>query len=415
MKKVIISETGRIEPFGELPRNLPILNEPLYEHQRQALSFLQIDQEFHVSSLGELQGEEEMIVYRDNLFFDEKLVKSFLDRAQLLACPSQIAFSLNDSSITEHALRLQAGIRREKDVYIADLFYFPRGFSTEISHLVVNTEPREIWYLSVPTNDRWLKRGLLTSFEIPEEIKFAPIRLFVPLRPFMCIESWVHLLFANLLCGIYSDACTIDYLLRKSPLFRFKILIRALLEGKRPLSCSRLVEIGENCQIDPSAIILGPTKIGRDTIIGPGSVIAASLIGNNVFIGQGCHIRNSIIGNNCTLPFRTSALMSCVMNNVILNSTVRFCVIGRNSFIGDGVWFTDRNLLGREIINKRLGGEMISTMHQGKLEKTGYFLLGSAVGYNVRISTGHIIYPGRIIKSDASLILSSDKAGVIRD
>lgn len=415
MNRVVITETGRIEPFGELPRNLPILNKPLYEHQQEALSFLQIAQELHVSALSELQDQEgEMIVYRDNLFFDAKLVKGFVNSARTIERPSQIAFSLDDNYITEHALHLQSGIRREKDVYVADLFYFPKRFSAEIVPLVVNTEPRETWYLSLPTKNHWLRHGLLTTINMPEEIKFAPIRLFVPLRPFMCIESWVHLLFANLLCGIYSKGCNLDYLVRKSALVRLRMLIRAIMEGKRPLGCSKLVEIGKNCQIDPSAVILGPAKVGNDTIIGPGSVIAASLIGDRVFIGQGCHIRNSVIGNRCTLPFRTSVLMSCLMDNVILNSTLRFSIIGRNSFIGDGVWFTDRNLRGREVIDRRLGGEMISLIHRGKLEKTGYFLLGSAVGHNVKIATGHIIYPGRTIESGVSLILGNGKTSVVR-
>lgn len=416
MKKAIITETEKIEPFGELPRNLPILNKTLYEHQQEALAFLQIEEELHISALCELQCEErEIVVYRDNLFFDERLVKGFVDSARSFGCPSQIAFSLDDSYITEHTLHLQTGIRREKDLYVADLFYFPKGFGAEIIPLVVNTEPREIWYLSIPTKDHWLRHGVLTSFDMPEEIKFAPIRLFVPLRSFMCIESWVHLLFANLLCGIYSDVCNLDYLMRKSPLLRLGILICAILERKRPLCCSKLVEIGSNCQIDSSAVILGPTKIGNDTIIGPGSIIAASWIGNRVFIGQGCHIRNSVVGNNCTLPFRTSVFMSCVMDSVILNSTVRFSIIGRNSFIGDGVWFTDRNLRGREVVDRRLGGEMISTVHKGRLERTGYFLLGSAIGHDVRIATGHIIYPGRTIKSGASLILDNSKTTVVRN
>lgn len=409
MKEVIISETGRIEPFGELARNLPISNESLHEHQRRALSFLKIDQELYIRTLEELRDEKgEMIVYHNNLFFKENLVKSFVESARIRNSPCQIAFSLNDSYILEHTLFLQTGIKRKEDVFIANMFYFPDGFDANIVPLVVNTQPKEVWYLSLPTKDRWLRHGLLASFDIPEQIRFAPIRLFVPLKPFMCIESWVHLLFANLLLGIYSSACNLHYLLNKNPLFRFKMLICSVIERRQPLSCSKLVKVGRHCQIDSSAIILGPTEIGDNTIVASGSVIEASIIGKGVFIGQGCHIQNSVIGNNCTLPFRTSVFMSCLMDNVILNGTLRFSIVGRNSFVGDNVCFTDRNLLGKEVFDHRLGGEMIRTTHKGKLEKTGYFLLGSAIGHNVKISAGHIIYPGRIIKSGSCLILKNE-------
>jgi len=416
MKKVAITDTGIIEPFGEVACDLPILNEPLRERQRQAMSFLPIRHELRVSSLSELRGEtEEMVVYRDNLLFDKELVRSFIDNARILNSPSQVAFSIDDAFIIEHALRLQTGIKKNDNLYVADLFYYPRGYAQNVTPIKVSLKAQQMWYLSIPTKERWLRKGLFAEFALPRTLDFAPIRLFVPSKSFMSIESWVHLLFANVLCGIFVRAQTLSFEMRKKRLFRLGILGAALLEGRRPLSCSKLVRIGKNCQIDPSAIILGPTVIGDETIIEPGAVIASSVIGNKAYIGQGCNVRNSVIGHNCTLPFRTSAMMSCVMDNTILNSIVRFSIIGRNCFIGDGIWFADRNLRGHEVTDERLGGEMVSTMHRGKLEKTGYFLLGSGIGHEVRIAAGHVIYPGRTVNSGSTLILDEKASCIVRN
>jgi len=86
---------------------------------------------------------------------------------------------------------------------------------------------------------------------------------------------------ANSPFGIFSYGARIEKSLDHLPLM-VKVLWRSLLERKQFLSSSALVQVGKNTQIDPAAIIQGPTIIGNNVTIGPGAVINASIIGNNV-------------------------------------------------------------------------------------------------------------------------------------
>jgi len=46
------------------------------------------------------------------------------------------------------------------------------------------------------------------------------------------------------------------------------------------------VQVGEGTVIDPSAVIIGPTTIGRGCYIGPGAVVDNSVIGDYVNVAQ---------------------------------------------------------------------------------------------------------------------------------
>lgn len=404
VRQVVIKDERAIVPFAEVARNLPILNKPLWKHQTEAVAKHCSPERVTVSSLEEaLLLDGELLVYRDNLFFDSDLVDDFMSRARSKGGPCQIAFATTDRSISEHAIYLQHGLKEEGTSFRAELFWYPSEQRGKAEPIFVDTEPLEMWYLAVPTKDHLMRNGIVTRYEIPTEIAFSPLRLFIPLKRFVSIESWVHLLFANLIWGLHARAHKVQRQMSRLR-SRLSLYAQALLELKSPLSSSAVVHIGSNCQIDPTALILGPTVIGNDVIVGPRTVVAACDIGNDVTIGQGCQLWLSVIGSGCVLPFRVDVLMSCLMQRVILNSPVRFSIIGEDTFVGAGVWFTDRSLRGKEILDPRLGGEMVKTFHEGALGPSGHFVLGSAIGPNVRIATGHIIYPGRIIGPGSSLI-----------
>ncbi|MCP4152010.1 MAG: multidrug transporter, partial [bacterium] len=235
----------------------------------------------------------EILVYRDNLFFDEFLFEAFITAARQSGKAVQIAFSKDDAAITTHALALQEGIRLEGDVYVADLFYYPDGkiIATEKPQpLVIDTQPREMGYYRVPTymaNER------------------GDLGFNVPLRAFLSIENWVHLFVANGPFGIFSYGAHVEKSLDSFPTM-LKVLWRSLLERKQFLSSSALVIVGKNTHIDPAAIIQGPTIIGDNVTIGPGSVINASYIGNNVNIMQGVQLMLSVVGDGSYMAFRSA-------------------------------------------------------------------------------------------------------------
>jgi NDP-sugar pyrophosphorylase family protein len=174
------------------------------------------------------------------------------------------------------------------------------------------------------------------------------------------------------------------------------------VERKQVLSTSGLVVVGKNTNINPTARIQGPSFIGDNCYIGPDVVIHNSVIGNNVNLQQGVQVMLSVISDNCFLPFRAATYLTTLMARCVVaqNTCLQMSVIGRGTFIGAGTTFTDFNLVPKPVL----------TMRNGKLETTGSTVAGGCVGHNCRIGAGLVIYPGRIIESDAVLLRSEGRA-----
>jgi hypothetical protein len=183
---------GVVEPgLGEPARDLRILNKPLWLLQRDLLAHHCRGAE-EVDSLSEIPSDrEELLVYRDNLFFNDLLIDTFIKQAKASGHACQIAFARDDKSITTHGLRLQDGITLslQHNVFIADLFYYPNGIVEEAQPLVIDTEPREMGYYHIP------------SYMAPNQ---GDLIFQVPKRVFLSIESWVHVFLANSPFGVFS-------------------------------------------------------------------------------------------------------------------------------------------------------------------------------------------------------------------
>lgn len=391
MRKIILRDRRKIFPFNEPARELRVLNKPLWLHQRDVLARYATE-EREVDSLVDVDSRRvETLVYRDNLFFDQYFIDEFIRRARKLGKACQVAFALDDRSITSHALYLQRGIRREGNVFVADLWYFPYGIEPNVRPLVIDTGAHEMGYYHVPTHMS-NERGDLTYQ--------------VPTRAFCSIEHWVHTITANVIFGVQANGARMDIASDRIDT-QLRLLWRAILERKNVHSSSAMVHVGRNCSIDPTAIIKGPTYIGDNVSIGAGAVIDISIIGNNVNIMQGCQIQWSVISDRCYLPFRAAVFCSVVMEDSMIaqNTCVQFCSIGRNSFLGAGNTFTDFNLVPKPI----------RTMHQGELENTGMAVLGGCVGHNCFIGSGLVIYPARVIESDTVLVASEKRRVITRN
>lgn len=389
MKKIIVRDLTLIPPFNEPARDLRIMNKPLWLYQRDVLSSY-CREEVECNSFEEIPSlpsqllSGEVLMYRDNLFFDEFLFEEFITSARKLGKAAQIAFSQTDTAIRMHALPLQDGIRLKDDVYVADLFYYPDGTlmgQVEPQPVMIDTLPRELGYYRVPTYMANERGDLVFN---------------IPLRCFLSIENWIHLFMANVPFGIFAHGARVEKSLDKFSMM-LKVLWRSLLERKQFLSSSALVQVGKNTQIDPAAIVQGPTIIGDNVTIGPGAVINASLIGDNVNVMQGAQLMLSVVGDGCYIPFRTALFMTTLMENsmVAQNTCLQACVVGRDTFIGAGNTFTDFNLLAKAL----------KVWHKGELHEVGLPVIGGCVGHNCRIGSGHIIYPAREIESDVVLFV----------
>lgn len=400
MKKIIIRDQRLISPFNEPARNLRIMNKPLWLYQRDVLSSY-CQEELECNHLHEIASfpsqiiSGELLIYRDNLFFDEFLFRDFIVAARKRGIAAQIAFSKDDAAIINHALPLQDGIRLNGDFYVADMFYYPEGTAisgTSPQPVVIDTEPREMGYYHVPTymaNER------------------GDLGFDVPLKAFLSIENWVHVFMANCPFGVFAHGARIEKSLDNLSMM-IKVLWRSLLERKQFLSSSTLVVVGKNSHIDPAAIIQGPTIIGDNVTIGPGSVINACVIGDNVNVMQGVELLLSVVGDGSYMAFRSALFMTTLMENCMVaqNSCLQLSVIGRDTFIGAGNTFTDFNMLPHK---------PIKVLHKGELHDVGLPVLGGCVGHNCRIGSGHVIYPARSIDSDVILSVKQDRTIITKN
>jgi UDP-N-acetylglucosamine diphosphorylase / glucose-1-phosphate thymidylyltransferase / UDP-N-acetylgalactosamine diphosphorylase / glucosamine-1-phosphate N-acetyltransferase / galactosamine-1-phosphate N-acetyltransferase len=386
VRKVILSARKKIPPFNEPARELSVLTKPLWLHQRDILARYTTE-EREVDEITEIASDQaETLVYRDNLYFDDVFIAEFIRRARASGRACQLAFDLNDPAITGQARYLQDGIRQQGRYYVADLWYYPHGRVPVVRPLVMDTAPREVGFYHVPTHMSDRHGDLVYD---------------LPTKPFLSVEHWVHVLHANVDFGIFAIGAQFEQQAERSLRLNLKLLWRGMLERKQVLTSSALVKIGKGCSIDPTVTIQGPTFIGNNVSIGPGAVIGNCYIGDNVTIDQGAQLMLSVVGDGSFLPFRASLYRSVLMEDsmVAQNSCLQMCVVGRGSFVGAANTFTDFNLVDRPIRS-----------HVGEqLEDTGMTALGGAVGHNVRIGSGMIIFPARMIDSDVILFASPER------
>lgn len=431
MERIIILDKHIIPPFAESARDLRILNKPLWLLQRDILK-AHCKGNTEISSIAELAttvpvGDEELLAYRDNLFFNSALIDEFIAQARRAARACRLAFRVGDRSIDQHALQLadgfelregatylQDGEERRGDVRVVELYYFPAGRRDEPVPLVIDTLSHEMGYYRIPSY--MAKRNNLTYQ--------------IPLRACLSVESWLHVFLANILMGVFTLAAAQDVKMGQARLHdilrwgsadwqqffaKLQFSLAAAWERVNPfedawrnhfLASRALVKVGKRCSIDPTAVIHGPTVIGDDCYIGPGVVIANSYIGSNVNIMQGSQVMLSVVSDRCFLPFNAGLFMTTLMENsmVAQNSTLQLCVVGRNTFIGANNCFTDFNLQN----------EPIKIMHRGRAVEVNMPVLGSAVGHNVKVGSGFVVYPGRMIESNAVIIFDDDTSLIRR-
>lgn len=395
MRKVILRNKTYLSPFNEAARDLRIQNKPLWLHHRDLLAhYTTEEREVDSGSFAEIPPDPvEQIVYRDNLFFDRNYLEAFLGEAIRSGKPCRAAFRRDNKAFVQHALPLARSYTQVGDLYLADLWYFPRGPVGDVQPLVIEWEPREIGYYRVPEYMA-IDKGQLT-FQ-------------VPLRSCLFIESWVHIFIADAIFGQFTRIALTENQINDNLFFKLQVLWQALLEQKQVLACSKLVKVGRNCTIHPAAIILGPTTIGDNVVVEPGVVIDNCTIGSNVTVSQGCQLMLSTVGDGSFLPFRASLYLTTLMENAMVaqNTCLQMCVIGRNTFIGAGNTFTDYNLIPAPI--RALSGT-------GDLEDANRPVLGGCVGHNCRIGSGMIVYPSRTIESDVVLFASPERRVIAKN
>jgi UDP-N-acetylglucosamine diphosphorylase / glucose-1-phosphate thymidylyltransferase / UDP-N-acetylgalactosamine diphosphorylase / glucosamine-1-phosphate N-acetyltransferase / galactosamine-1-phosphate N-acetyltransferase len=393
MLKIILQSRKKISPFNEPARDLRILNKPLWLSQRDVLSKY-TDRELELPPGASFpQLREPCLVYRDNLHFDDEYIHAFLSQAKTVNHPVRAAFSNKDLAFREHILPLSTSFTPSGDLYLAELWYYPRGPEPDAEPLVIDLQAKEIGYYHVPLYMAAVQGDLVYQ---------------VPLRSLIAIDSWVHIYIADTIFGLFGRGARFEDRLNHDFFFKLNVLGHALYEGRQLLESSAVVQVGRNCVIDPSAIIHGPTTIGDNVTIGANAIVENCIIGDNVNISQGCQLMLSVVGDGTFLPFRAALFMTSIMENSLVaqNTCLQMCVVGRNTFIGAGSTWTDFNLLSSPIKARDGGGE---------LRNANRPVLGGCVGHNCRIGAGMIVFPARVIESDVVLFPSREHRVIDRD
>src|SRR5512137_1671495 len=189
MLKIILNAPNVIMPFCEPARDLRIQNEPLWLHQRNVLAPY-VTRELELKTGMRMPAvREPTLVYRDNLFFDEGYIKAFMAEATKRKRPVRAAFSADDPAFREHALPLSTSYTPAGNLYLADLWYYPKGPEADAEPLVIDLQSREIGYYHVPTYMAGEQGDLVFQ---------------VPLRSMLAIDSWVHIFIADIVFGLFT-------------------------------------------------------------------------------------------------------------------------------------------------------------------------------------------------------------------
>jgi bifunctional UDP-N-acetylglucosamine pyrophosphorylase/glucosamine-1-phosphate N-acetyltransferase len=170
----------------------------------------------------------------------------------------------------------------------------------------------------------------------------------------------------------------------------------AVLEGN--------VVLSSGVKILPHASVIGPSFIGRDTVIGTGALV-----------------RQSSIGNLCVIGYNTEVKASILSHHVWTHSTyIGDSVMGENVAFGAGV-VTGNFRLDEGEISSQWGGRTIPT----GLQKFGAVIgegsrIGIQVGTNpgVKIGKGSFVCGGAFVTEDVpdhSFVCSKYGAQCVRE
>ncbi|MFO7321657.1 MAG: multidrug transporter [Chloroflexota bacterium] len=402
MQRFIIEDHRNVPPFNEPASLLTIGVKPLKIHHEDLFAKLFKDGIGPGVPLGSrdeiVYVQEEAIVYRDNLWFDEEFLEYFMRQALATGKACRAAISADDPAFRRYTVPLSTCLEPAvthdgQPIYLLDLWYFPDGYTNAVVPIVVPSDAEEMGFYSVP-DFMTMEQGNLTHFG--------------PARAAISVESWVHVYFASIIYGLFGRASRFDRYVKAHNFYSLRLLWRAVLEQKHLLSTSEVVKVGRNTNIHSTAVITGPAVIGDNCSIGPGVFLDNVTLGDNVTIDDGCVLMMSTVGSGSFLPFRASLYLTAVMENTIIaqNTCLQMCVVGRNSFVGAGNTFTDFNLVEQKPIR--------AANIEGRLEEVGQVVLGSAVGHNCRIGSGMVMFPGRMIESDVVLVASPGRRVISR-
>jgi len=143
--------------------------------------------------------------------------------------------------------------------------------------------------------------------------------------------------------------------------------------------------IGQNCRIEPGAVIIGPALLEDGVTIRSGAYVRENvLLSQNSLVGAHSEVKGSILLPGAKAPHQ---------------AYVGDSILGRDVNLGAGTILSNVKNIGREI-SFRADGELINT----GLRKFGAILGdGAKTGCNTVLNPGVLLGPGSITYPNASL------------
>lgn len=368
--------SGRtIDPFGDAPGEVRVLNRPLRERQDEACSLAGLGRPEEITSLGEIAAFP-AVVFHDYVYFTRTLLEDFV-----------------------RAARAQAGSTR---CGIAPSVFVEATASLQDLDPVAGTDGAaayDLWHLGAAVADedalRALPCVLVDPRESVEEPRLppqfindaTPTRVAVTSRQALHVTHWALILRVNL--GAF--VATLKDLWERRPVYiAMRFLMDKLLGRWRRVRLSR---VGKGCQIHPTAVVEG-SWLGDGVKVGAGAIVQASVIGDGAIIEEGAILNLSILGHRAWIGRKSVLFMTVTYDEVFVGHRLtQACLLGHRVCTTGGGFLIDMNFDGPVKVRK-----------DGGLVDAGTNFLGVCLGHDVTLGTGIWIGGGREVPNGAFVI-----------
>jgi len=181
-----------------------------------------------------------------------------------------------------------------------------------------------------------------------------------------------------------------------------------LLPGRVVLS-----KRGKGCRIHPTAIVEA-CRLGDNVEIGAYAVVRGCVIGDGAAIEDGAQAHIAIIGPKARIARQTAIFLTLMMEGShSAQSLIQTGVLGRHSATVSDCWFLDVRVAEvEEGPDGLLPGRSLPIMveagpghpKEGSFVDSGSRLLGCTVGHETMVAAGVVVAPGRALPSRATIV-----------
>lgn len=375
--KALCLPLGRpLEPFGDAPGALRVLDRPLAEVQREHL------REAGFEPVERAPDGERHLVYSDRTWFTPETLRRLRS-----ACGEGVGrLRVEDPDFLAGTGALQDWERPG----LYELAIVPPGGSlAQVPEVVVDL-------------------GLST----PELPALHPRMQHVgrPLRvgPAMVhqLDHWSHLVRVNQL-ALGAQAAIEQERFRRAPFWRkaaivLRLLARAGWPSRHRLARA-LCQVGRDVDIHPTAVV-ELSVLGDGVRVGPHAVVRASVLGAGAQVDEHATLSLSVVGARARVGRGAMVNLSTLLPDCWVSwcHGLQASVVGEGAFLAWGCTLLDMSF-----------GRTIRVRHRGERVDSGLHFLGVAVGHRAVVGHAVKLNYGVELPNDAVLVASVE--GLLKD